>query len=257
MSDIRFSILVIAHNEEAYLPACLAAIAKASEPYPEGAVQTIVALNNCTDGTERVAQEWGAETTHCPEPNLSVIRNAGARLAVGDIIISLDADHRMAPNMLQEAEKALASGRYIGGGVSVKSDRVSVPILLTGLFIQGIFLAMGISSAGIFWCYRSDFEAIGGFDAAHLNAEDIDFGRRLKAHGATQGKRYHTLWNAQMLTSVRKFDRLGDWYVFKMFLDDPRGFVRVIKGRDDRIAEQFWYKESKARKIEANAGPVG
>jgi glycosyltransferase involved in cell wall biosynthesis len=255
MSQPRFSIIVIAHNEETYLPKCLAAIAKASAHYPEGAVQTIVSLNNCTDGTERVAREWAADVTYCPEPNLSVIRNAGARLAVGQIIISMDADHQIAPNTLQEIEKALATGKYIGGGVRVVADRSSVPIILTGLVVQGIFLSMGISSAGVFWCYRSDFEAIGGFDPAHLNAEDIDFGRRLKALGATQGKRFHTLWNAPMLTSTRKFDRLGDWYVFRMFLEDPRGFVRVLKGRDDRIADEYWYRGSReARQAQANGG---
>lgn len=55
----KFSVIVPAYNEEAYLPRCLAAIRKAEEKLGEP-VEIVVGDNLSTDGTARVAAEFGA-----------------------------------------------------------------------------------------------------------------------------------------------------------------------------------------------------
>jgi len=52
----------------------------------------IVILNRCTDRTGEIACEWGARTVQEDEPNLSKIRNAGAEVAKGRILVTCDAD---------------------------------------------------------------------------------------------------------------------------------------------------------------------
>ncbi|AIE80162.1 Glycosyltransferase [Bacillus cereus] len=53
--DVKFSIIIPAHNEEKYIRKCLDSIAKASEAYKEQ-TEVIVVLNRCTDQTEEIAK---------------------------------------------------------------------------------------------------------------------------------------------------------------------------------------------------------
>jgi hypothetical protein len=95
-------------------------------------------------------------------------------------------------------------------------------------------------SAGMFWCYKRDFDAIGGFDESLVCIEDIDFGKRLKAFGRTQGKRYGTIRKAHLTTSCRKFDQFGDWY----FAQNPEIVFNIFKRKKD-AADKFYYDTRK------------
>jgi glycosyltransferase involved in cell wall biosynthesis len=232
----RFSIIVPARNEERWIGACLESIRVASATYP-GVVETIVVLNRCTDGTQTIAHSFGARTVEMPGKNLAKVRNAGARAATGDVIVTIDADSVMAPNTLTEIERLLASGKFIGGGAIVQLERVSLGIALTYLpIVSWIVLWLGLS-AGLFWVARADFEAIGGFDETLVSAEDLDFAMRLKAYGRARGKRFGTLWRAPITTSCRKFDHFGDWYLLR---NAPR-FLSMLGGRNERMADHFFY----------------
>ena len=59
--DVKFSIIIPAHNEEKYIRKCLDSIAKASEAYKEQ-TEVIVVLNRCTDQTEEIAKSYNCIT---------------------------------------------------------------------------------------------------------------------------------------------------------------------------------------------------
>jgi glycosyltransferase involved in cell wall biosynthesis len=84
----RFSILIPARNEENYLPKCLDSIKMAATPFPDQ-VEIIVALNRCTDHTEEIAQHYGATVVYEESRNLAKIRNTAAKVATGEIIVTL------------------------------------------------------------------------------------------------------------------------------------------------------------------------
>lgn len=234
---MKFSILIPARNEEAFLPTCLASIAEASKNVT-GGVQTVVCVNRCTDRTEQIARDFGATIVHDDSKNLSMIRNAAARAATGEILLTIDADSAMSPNMLALIEEKLATGRYVGGGVLILPSRYSLGIVLTGIMLLPLAAWYRVS-AGLFWCYKRDFDAIGGFDESYITIEDVDFARRLKAHGKKTGRRFAHLFRAHITTSTRKFDRFGDWYLVKR----PLYFWTLLRGRNNqREANQWWYE---------------
>ncbi len=74
-------------------------------------------LNRCTDQTETIAHSLGARTVEIAGKNLSKVRNAGARAATGDIVVTIDADSVMPPNTLMEIERLLATHNYIGAAL--------------------------------------------------------------------------------------------------------------------------------------------
>ena|SRR6266536_3541749 len=79
-AQIRFSVVIPAFNEEAFLPRLLDSIAVAKAQYSggAGAIEVIVADNDSTDRTAQVAAERGARVVHvakrriAPRPETAV-----------------------------------------------------------------------------------------------------------------------------------------------------------------------------------------
>jgi len=228
------SVITPAHNEELYVNKCLTSVHAASKEVSE-AVEHIVVLNRCTDRTGEIAAQSGARVITDDSRNLSRIWNKGAYASKGDIIVTIDADSRMTTNMLREVLQNLNSGKYIGGGVKIVPERISLGIICSLVVVAPFVLRQGVS-AGMFWCFKKDFEAIGGFDENLACVEDVDFGKRLKKYGRDHKKRYGTIRKAHIITSCRKFDQFGDWY----FVKNPRVVYRIFK-RDPKQADRFYY----------------
>lgn len=231
----RISLIIPAHNEAAFLPACLDA-AKLAESRTGERIEIIVVLNRCTDETESIAREHGSVIAREDARNLSKIRNAGAAAASGEIIVTCDADSRMHPQTFVEILRRLGSGRIVGGGAMVYPERWSPGIIASGISILPYLAFTGVSF-GLFWCWREDFEKIGGFDERFVSVEDVDFAQRLKKHGRLTGRGWGTLFKAPLITSCRKFDQFGDWYLFK----NPAFVRKVFRGTDQKAADHFWY----------------
>ena len=231
----RFSILIPARNEENYLPRCLDSIRAAAALFPDQ-VEIVVALNRCTDHTEEIALKHGAKVVYEDGRNLAKIRNTAANAATGEIIVTIDADSQMSSNMLVEIDRLLRTEKYIGGGVMIWPERWSMGITVTVLLLE-VMLRWRRVSGGLFWCLRKDFEAIGGFNENLVSLEDLDFAQRLKTYGKTKGKRFMTIRKAHIITSCRKFDVFGDWYL----LMNPRLVRRILRGKSQEDADHFYY----------------
>jgi glycosyltransferase involved in cell wall biosynthesis len=234
--DIKFSIVIPAYNEEKLIRRCLDSILAASAPY-KGQVEVIVVLNRCTDRTEEIALSYNCVITKEDTKNMSKIRNAGAKIARGEILITIDADNWITDNMLTEIDKKLMTGKYIGGGVKMKPERLSLSLIATILVFIPFFARYRWVSAGLFWCYKKDFEAINGFNENLRMAEDLDYGLRLKKWGHKCGKKYTTVSRAHMITSTRKADIHGDWMLFK----HPKWLLGVLKGNVEKFADEIFY----------------
>ncbi|MFY4775057.1 glycosyltransferase [Metabacillus sp. RGM 3146] len=234
--NIKFSIIIPAHNEEKYIGRCLGSIVSAAEFYKDQ-VEIIVVLNRCTDRTEEIAKSYHCITLKNEDKNLSKIRNAGAKLAQGEILVTIDADTRMSKHLLTSIDNYLSSGLYIGGGVTGSLERMSLGIMasVTALTIP-LFLKYGLISVGILWCYRKDFEAINGFDEEILMAEDCDFAKRLSIWGLKNYKAFGTI-PFSMTTSTRKFDKHGDWLLIKR----PELIWAYLKENDKKHADEIYY----------------
>lgn len=235
--DVIISIIIPAHNEEKYIGKCLESISRASKLL-QNQVEIIVVLNRCTDKTEEIAKSYNCVTINNDDKNLSKIRNTGVEIAKGEIIVTIDADTQMNEHMLVKVVQNLSSGKYIGGGVTGKFERMSIGIFVSTMLLIGpLLFKYGAISVGIFWCYKEDFKSINGFNEAMLMAEDADFAKRLKVWGKKKGKKYGTIQNG-MITSSRKFDKHGDWVLLKR----PKLILAYLKGTDKQYADEAYYE---------------
>jgi glycosyltransferase involved in cell wall biosynthesis len=231
----RISLIIPAHNESAFLPACLTA-ARLAADRAQVEVEILVVLNRCTDDTEEIARRHGCRIVREDAKNLSVIRNAGVAVATGKIIVTCDADSLMHPESFVKILQRLDSGKTVGGGAMVLPERWSLGIIASAISILP-YLAFSGVSFGLFWFFKRDFDEIGGFDARFVSVEDVDFAQRLKRHGRRSGRSWGTLVTTPLVTSCRKFDQFGDWYLFR----NPAFVRRVFQGNDRKTADKFWY----------------
>jgi glycosyltransferase involved in cell wall biosynthesis len=146
MPTPRFSVIIPARNEERFIASCLESIQVAATPY-QNEVEVIVVLNRCSDKTEEIAHGFGARTIREDARNLARIRNAGARSAAGRVLVTIDAESIMTPGTLVAIDRALSSGRTVGGGTGIRPDRFSPGIQATFLLLS-LFVSLA-SSPGV------------------------------------------------------------------------------------------------------------
>jgi glycosyltransferase involved in cell wall biosynthesis len=97
----RLTALVVAHNEESQLAACLETLAFADE--------IVVVLDRTTDGSAAIAEKAGAKVLHGTWPIEGDRRAAGIAAATGDWILEVDADERATPALAAEIRTAIAA----------------------------------------------------------------------------------------------------------------------------------------------------
>ncbi|MBA2565235.1 MAG: glycosyltransferase [Gemmatimonadetes bacterium] len=211
------TLVVPARNEEACLPSTLASSGEASRRYRAagGTVETIVSDNDSSDATAEIALACGARVTRERRRSISAVRNAGAAAAAGEALVFCDADTRISSNLMLEVGRTLRAGRYVGGGlVRVRTSRISPGILASASLLAPLVLRNGLAGV-VFWTWRETFRELGGFDPDILVAEDVHFALRLRSLGRQRGLRYGFLPRASAVTSARRFDALGDWWLVR------------------------------------------
>lgn len=242
MNKTMFTVVIPAHNEEKYIGKCLRAVISASKYVKPDTVEIIVVANRCTDNTCKIAKHYGAKVLTNDDKCIAAIRNTGVRAAKGEIVVTVDADSLMTKYALAEIKEKLESGKYIGGGTNPKFERMSIGIAFSAMYVAFNLLPVMIKNGGylsgaMFWFYKRDFEDINGFDESLISLEDMDFAARLKKSGISKGKKYGTLKRSYVLTSSRKFDEFGDWYLIR----NRNLTKRIFTGKDRQAADSFYY----------------
>ncbi|RTL28915.1 MAG: glycosyltransferase [Burkholderiales bacterium] len=235
MSAPQLSIAIPAHNEERFIGRCIESVWSSAKAHGIE-VEVVVALNRCTDRTRAIAESLGARCVVEDSKCIAAVRNAAVRGTRANAVVTIDADSWMQPHTVAKVMAKVHDPRFIGGGAAMWPERWSLGIFITGLLVARRIAGKGISG-GMFWFLREHFEAVNGFDESLISVEDLDFALRLKAHGETKGQRFGTVWRGGIITSCRKFDTFGDWYLVK----NPDLVDRIFQGRDRAAADHFYY----------------
>ncbi|MDX6307046.1 MAG: hypothetical protein QOI06_92 [Nocardioidaceae bacterium] len=102
MSAVRFTVVVPAFNEAAFLHRTLESLR--SQDFA-GEVEIIVVDNNSTDGTGDVARSYGVLTLFEPRPGVCWARQLGSSAASGELVVSTDADTVHPPDWLSRIDE--------------------------------------------------------------------------------------------------------------------------------------------------------
>jgi glycosyltransferase involved in cell wall biosynthesis len=205
------SFIVPAHNEELWIGKCLdsirATMEKVSEPY-----EVIVVDDASTDSTHQIAQQKGVRTVQVEHRKISAVRNAGARVASGEVLFFVDADTQANERAVSAALAALREGAA-GGGCLIELDG---PTPLWGritLFFAVIAARLVRWTGGCFlFCTREAYRVAGGFSESLYAGEDLAFVQALKKVG-----RFVVL-KPVVVTSGRKLNVVRPWELMSLML---------------------------------------
>ena len=152
-TELRFLVLVPAHNEESMVGRCLEAIESDCRPSD----RVLVVADRCTDATAAIARSLGAlvlERGEDEEPGRAAARQAGlehARELEWDAVLMLDADSVIEPGFFVACERALATG---APAVQARSESshgrsLAAEASLAAFTLQGITIPRGRDRLGL------------------------------------------------------------------------------------------------------------
>ena len=202
------SFVIPAHDEEDHVGAAVASVrdaaARLGRPF-----EVLVVNDQSTDRTAEVACEAGARVVDVAVRQISEARNAGARAASGELLVFVDADTCVTPEVVRAAVAAFDAG-VVGGGCAVRFDP-PVPLYIRCLWPFALWISRVLKMAA--GCYvfarRDAFDAIGGFDRKMFAGEELALCRELKKHGRFVVLREHVVTSGRKLRTHSAREVLG------------------------------------------------
>lgn len=183
------SVIIPVHNGGVKFTMCLQSLA-ASKLAPE---EVIVVSDGDSDGSWRVAEQFGARVMRIPTPEGPArARNLGARTAKGDILFFFDADVAIPRDAVGRIAAAFQDAPELAALFGSYDDEPFESNFLSqykNLFHHYVHQAAK-EEASTFWSgcgaiRREVFMAMGGFEEGYRQPaiEDIDLGYRLRKAG--------------------------------------------------------------------------
>lgn len=235
------SVIIPAFNEAGYVLETLGSLAAAEKHFKaiaDAAVQIVVVDNASTDPTAELARSAGATVVREAEHNIARVRNAGAAAAPHDVLVFLDADTLVPPELLVRIARAMTDPMCVGGAVDCLHQSNSLLLRAYLRFWRVVGLIGGMAQGGCQFCRRSVFQELGGYDETWYMGEDVDFCWRLKRLARQRGLRTSFIRELQVIPSPRRWDRWPLWRTL-IWTSPPLTFAL----RHRRSAWAGWYKE--------------
>ncbi len=226
---VKISVVIPALNEEKYISTTLEGLNK--QTFKD--FEIIVADGNSQDRTRQIAKRYGRVVIE-KRKGIGVGRNAGARIAKGEILVFLDADTKPSKDLLKIYSAAFNNGIVAATGPILPLEKVGADVGLGYLIVSILFVKLSIlvgkpSIVGSnFAVKKSTFNKVHGFNPNLLTYEDYDLSDRLKKYG-----KIAYLNDAEVLASAR---RVMAWGVFGYFIYHVENMFRwhtIRKPRTD------------------------
>ena len=199
---LRISVIIPVLNESVHLPGLLAALNRQTR-LPD---EIIVADAGSVDDTVTLASANGAHVVRGGMPGPG--RNAGARVASGDIFLFLDADVLPCADFVERALEEFTRHGYV---VATCLSDAATPDLTdklimeaTNLYLQIIAPISPRAPGYCMFALNTVHKAIGGFDESLRMSEDHDYVRRAGQHG-----RFGVLTSTRIRVSMRRLEKEG------------------------------------------------
>jgi glycosyltransferase involved in cell wall biosynthesis len=230
------SIIIPTKNEEEYLPMLLKSIKRQTfKDY-----EIIVADNNSRDKTRKIAKRYGCKIVKGGLPGKA--RNIGAKLAIGNIILFLDADTELKnKDFLDKAIKEFEKRKL----------DIAVPLVhLKGKELDKLYFDFWNRLTELFqysltpfaggWCIfvkRDLHNKIKGFDERITLGEDSDYVQRAVMFKLFRVK-FKILKSVKIQVSTRRLEKEGHLKVAAQGIGT--GFHWALFGKDKK--NKFGYK---------------
>jgi glycosyltransferase involved in cell wall biosynthesis len=206
-ADPDVSVVIPARNEERYVGRALASVA--AQTWPLERIEAIVIDNGSVDGTQETVRRFMEARPNLtvrlvaePEVGIAPAKNRGVGSAAGTWLLFMDADSRMAPDLVERVVGRARAGCRVGSIRVIADSRDRLDRAFFGLMEFGKELFD--LHAQMFYCERAVFLRLGGFRSDFRLAEDREFLQRVKQDGVHLCR----ITESHIATSPRRLRRL-------------------------------------------------
>jgi glycosyltransferase involved in cell wall biosynthesis len=181
---VKFSVVIPAYNEAKYISRALSALRQQSFRNFE----VIVKDGLSQDETVNVAKKFTKKVFSRKDFSAADARNQGAGYARGEVLVFMDADTLLPPDILARFSNLLDNQRIVGAScrkVPMSSsilDRVLYEFVNFSTWF-GSVIHVGGAHGNLMLIRRDAFEAVGGFNPDIIVAEEQDLVRRALRFG--------------------------------------------------------------------------
>jgi glycosyltransferase involved in cell wall biosynthesis len=235
------SVIIPAFNEAGYISETLKRLSAAEQHFKAIAaagIEILVVDNASMDATAELARNAGATVVYEAEHNVAKVRNSGAAAARHDILVFLDADTLVPPELLLGIARAMTDPQCVGGSVDISHRPVSRLLRAYLVFWRVLGLIGGMAQGACQFCRKSAFKELGGYDETWYMGEDVDFYWRLKRLARRHRLRVTFIGELQVVPSPRRFDQ---WPIWRTLVWTFPPLLFVLKR--NKAVWGGWYRE--------------
>ena len=193
---MKVSFVVPTKNSARTIANCLSSLQRQL-----GDVEIIVVDNNSSDGTAEIARRY-ADVVEIAGPERSAQRNIGARLATGDVVMFVDSDMTLEPNVASEISRTFDDESQLGA--LIVPERSFGEGFWSSCRVLEKSLYVGDDAVEAPRAFRQDVWAeLGGWDETLTAAEDWDLADRTRALGVAIGRVDAWIWHDEGTLRLR------------------------------------------------------
>lgn len=191
------SIVIIAYNEERYLPALLDSLSRQTQK----SFEVLVVDSGSSDRTREIALAWQGRFSAFRLVELGCAkgpgfaRNRGAEQAAHRRLLFLDADSILDPGFIEQAAASLSRSPADLATCFIRVGEGGFLARLGALFLNGGMILMRpiylTAYGGCLFSTRELHTALGGFNEHLAICEDCDYVKRAVR---AQGARFRLMW---------------------------------------------------------------
>lgn len=204
------SVIIPTLNEAAYLPGLLTILLA---QLPKGS-QIIVSDGTSNDDTVAIARSHGCQVVVSKYRSPAKQRNAGARIAKGDILFFLDADTRFSETVIQDSIRTFTVKKFDVASFYFRFDspevRYGILFWYGTLLIYLLHFFHPVALGAAILVKRTWFDKVGGFDEKQFVGEDHVFAKSI----LDAGGKYGLINIPGIYFSLRRFKKEGFWTIF-------------------------------------------
>ena len=202
------SVIIPTYNEEKNIETALLAVRSQTKPPKE----IIIVDNFSKDKTVNIAKKYAKVIKS--KSNIALARNIGASKTSSELLLFLDADTLLLPDVIEKLSKQFSKKNVVIASLPIYPLQMKFKhYVLTKIgweFIPRIFnkYKKSLFCGACIMVRKSAFDEIKGF-RADLNAgDDIDFSHRMNKVGKSA-----FCTNTFVLTNMRRFEKNGTYWI--------------------------------------------
>ncbi len=236
------SVIITSKNEDDVIGDLLKSVINQS--YKN--IELILVDNHSSDDTLKIAKKFKKVKVYELGPERSVQRNYGASRSKGEYLLFLDADMKLAPDVIKECIRLINSKKSIGAIVIPEQSEANTFWGKVKAFERSFYNEKGdmVTDAARFF-KKSIFNKAGGYDEMITGPEDWDLPETIRELGYQTDRAHSVIYHKERITSPFVLARKKYYYALRTHRYLKKHNISLISAKTIFFLRPVFYRNWK------------